>query len=61
MNDVVLFGSGCLVASMCAGAVGVLMYGARWDGAAVVPHAGNRRIAWGAAPLQPAPVRATDR
>ena len=46
---------------MCAGAVGVLMYGARWDGAAVVPHAGNRRIAWGAAPLQPAPVRATDR
>ena len=33
MTDVVVFGFGCLVASMCAAAIGVLVQAARQDGA----------------------------
>ena len=33
MTDVVVFGFGCLVTSMCAAAIGVLVQAARQDGA----------------------------
>jgi hypothetical protein len=53
MTDVVLFAFGCLVASMCAAAIGILMQAARQDGA-VVAEVAPRRIR---VTTQPEPVR----